>query len=257
MINVKIRIDPPAPVSSSIAVMISSTGGDPEIAYTTTPVITDGEIILPVEAEDSVVSFKVISISEGISENDVEIEFELFGLGEGITTDGISGVFSSIPIESKIIPGRTIFFEEPFGNCTSDGSQEFPENWTEVEVSQNALNTTHWSCSAYHGPCLVISAFDDAGTEGDGAEIWLVSPQIDLGGANQPVLNFLVDRRFDTESFQEYDLKISTNYDGSNFEEATWTRFSPAVVAMEANDPEEDNLDPTGNSVTITLYTGR
>lgn len=254
-IEVSIGIHPPAPVATTFTVLVSSTGGDAGDAFTTNPATNDGEISIPVEPEDSLVSFTVTPVNEGISEDDVEIEFELFGLQEGFTTDGIIGVFSAILIESKKIPERTIYFEEPFANCASDGSQEFPGNWTEVEVLQNSLNTAHWVCSSFPGPCLVINAFDDAGTEGDGSEIWLISPSINLGDAVEPVLNFSADRRFDTDGFQEYDLKISTDYNGSNFEDATWTVFSPGVAAIEANDPEEDNLDPTGD-LDLSEYAG-
>ena len=254
-VEVIITIDPPAPTASNLTVLVTATGGEPETAFTTSPALSDGEIILPVDKGDSMIFFTVTPVLEGITENDVEIEFEIFGLEDGFVTDGISGVFSTILIESKIVQERTIYFEEPFTNCSPEGSQEFPVDWTEVEVQQNSLNTAHWVCGAFPDPCLVINPFDDAGAEGDGAEIWLVSPQIDLGKAVQPVLNFLVDRRFDTESFQEYDLKISTNYNGSNFEQATWTVFSPAVAAMEANNPEEDNLDPTGD-LDLSQYAG-
>lgn len=254
-VEVIITIDPPAPVSSNLSVLVSSTGGAPGTAFTTTPAITDGEVSLPVEEGASSISFTLTPIDEGITENDVEIDFEIIGLKEGFTTDGISGVFSTMLIESKKVMERIIYFEEPFGNCASDGSQEFPEDWTEVEVLQNSLNTAHWVCSAFPDPCLVINPFDDAGSEGDGSEIWLVSPQIDLGDAVQPVLNFAVDRRFETENFQEYDLKISTDYNGSNFEEATWTVFAPGVAAIEANDPEEDNLDLVGD-LDISEYAG-
>jgi hypothetical protein len=254
-VEVNIGINPPAPGASNLTVLVSSTGGEAGVAFTTDPVTDDAEIIIPVKPGDSVVSFTVTPVYDGISDNDVEIEFELFGLEEGFTTDGISGVFSAIHIESRKISERTIYFEEPFENCATDGSQEFPEDWTEVEVLQNSLNTAHWVCSSYPAPCLVINAFDEAGTEGDGSEIWLISPTIDIGNAVEPILNFLVDRRFDTDGFQEYDLKISTDYNGSNFEEATWTVFTPGVSAIEANDIEEDNLDSTGD-LDLSEYAG-
>lgn len=254
-VEVMISIDPPAPAASTLKVLVTATGGEAGTAFTTSPAISDGEIILPVEAGDSLVFFTVVPIDEGITDNDVELEFELFGFEDGFVTDGISGVFSTLLIESKKVPERTIYFEEPFDNCAPDGSQEFPGSWTEVEVLQNSLNTAHWVCSTFPDPCLAINPFDEAGSEGDGSEIWLVSPQIDLGDAVQPVLNFLVDRRFDTESFQEYDLKISTDYNGSNFEAATWTTFDAGVAAIEANDPEEDNLDSTGD-LDLSSYAG-
>lgn len=254
-VEVVITIDPPAPVSSNLSVLVTSTGGAPGTAFTTTPALTDGEVMLPVEEGESKVSFTVTPIDEGITENDVKIEFEILGLEEGFVTDGISGVFSSLLIESKKVKERIIYFAEPLSNCASGGSQEFPADWTEVEVLQNSLNTAHWTCSTFPDPCLTINPFDDAGAEGDGAEIWLVSPQIDLSNAVQPILNFAVDRRFDTEDFQEYDLKISSDYDGSNFEQATWSVFSPGVAAMEANNPEEDGFESTGD-LDLSAYTG-
>jgi hypothetical protein len=255
-IEIIISIDPPAPVSSNFTILFVTTGGNPGTAFTTIPAITDGKVILPVKAGDSFVSFTVTPVEEGITEDDVEIEFEIFGLEDGFITDGINGVFSNMLIESKKVTERIVYFEDIFGNCALDGNQEFPEEWTEVEVLQNSLNTAHWLCSTYPEPCLSINPFNDGGAEGDGSEIWLISPQINLSEAVQPILNFMVDRRFDTESFQEYDLKISTDYNGSNFEQASWTVFSQAVSAMEANDPGEDDFTSTGD-LDISAYSGQ
>ena len=68
-------------------------------------------------------------------------------------------------------------------------------------------------------------------------------------------MTFRTDRRFDTQNFREYEVRISNNYTGENFSNADWKLFEQAIDAIEDNDPDIDDYSET-DALDLSSYTG-
>ena len=251
-VTVDLNLDRAASKNSTISVGVTASGGEPGTAFTTTPSMDNGVVEVPVDKGASTASFTVSPIEDGIGYDNVELEFEIIEVGSGLKLEGLTGISSTLLIENTKSTGRPLPYKQPFETCDEGGSGELPEGWEEIVALQNQQNTAHWVCSARGG--IQVNAFSGDGSEGDSSQVWLVSPRVGLVDASNPVLSFDADRRFDTD-IQEYDVLISTDYSGSNFEEATWEVFQPAVDSIAANDPGGDGYTNTGE-LDISEYAG-
>jgi len=250
-----LNIDPPAPVASFIVIYISSTGDYAGTAFTSSPGIAGGKIELHVNAGDKRASFTITPVEERIGYSNIVIDLEITDTGEGLYAGGLTGVYSSLTIINTKDQGRSLPFIENFDDCDLEGgSGSLPAGWEEVVIQQNSLGTGHWVCSpAFEG--IECNAFSMEGGTGDSCEIWLLTPPVILSDAIHPTLTFNTDRRFETNDFQEYDIRISPDYNGANFYIASWEVFAPAVSAIEANDPERDNYE-TISDLDLSAYNG-
>jgi hypothetical protein len=243
-VTFSLSIEPPAPITSSITIDVTAAGGDAGVEFVTDPPTRSGEIDLAVAQGDTNATFTVTLQKENIAYDNLTIAFEIFTVGEGLETSGIVGLTSSLFMENlKEEPTSSLPFIEYFDLCDGGGGGgTLPAEWEEKILTQNSKGTAHWVCApGFDG--VECNAFTAAGEEGDASEAWLITPIIDLSGTSNPELTFSTDRRFETADFLEYDVKISTNYDRTNFAAATWTTLPSAVSAIEANDPELDNYE--------------
>lgn len=257
-IDVEFTIDPPAPTNSEFTVSIS--GAEAGTVFNTTPAIANGEVIISVESGATSASLTVTPIEEGIGFEDIVIKLELISAGDGLTT-GITTT-SQINITNAKDTGEPLPYLETFeGACGTEGSGELPpEGWTEQIVQQNAEGSAVWECiGEFFGETgIQINAFVPNSQDQTSSEVWLISPKLNLLDASAPKLNFDVDRRFPgTGNFPDplYDIVISTDYTGLNFQTATWNRFEAGFNAMTANDPGTDNMENTGN-LDLSAYSG-
>jgi len=251
-VTVDLNIEPAASKDATISVGVTASGGEAGTAFTTSPSISGGIIEVPVEKGATTASFTVSPIEDGIGYDNVELDFEIIEVGAGLKTEGLTGVASTLLIENKKSTGRPIPYSQPFETCDDEGSGEMPDGWEEVVALQNDQNSAHWGCSARGG--VQINPFSGDGGEGDSSQVWLVGPRVGLVDASSPVLSFDADRRFDTD-IQEYNVFISADYNGNNFEEATWEVFQPAVDSIAANDPGGDGYTNSGE-LDISEYAG-
>lgn len=257
-ITVNFTIDPPAPVASNIYVSI--TGADYGTVYSTTPAAASGQVKIPVAIDATTASMTVSLDEEGIGFDDVQLALEMDSTSSGLTTGLTTSM--NINISNAKDKGLDLPFQEDFDGCTEGGSGEpIPEGWEEVVAAQNAEGSGAWKCvdegffgfGGVEANCFVPGSEDTSP-----CEVWLVSPRLNLTEATAPVLSFDVDRRFDpTENFTQdhYDILISTDYTGLNFEDATWTRFQAGYDAMTANDAGTDDPENTG-ALDLSSYAG-
>jgi hypothetical protein len=255
-VTFNLSIDPPAPMASSITIDVTSAGGDYGVEFVTNPALSGGEIELVIAEGDTNSTFTVTPMEANIGFDNIDIAFEIFTVGEGLETAGLIGLTSSLFIENlKEESTGGLPFLEYFDDCDgAGGTSSLPPTWEERVLTQNSVGTAHWVCApGFDG--VECNAFSDAGDEGDGSEAWLITPVIDMTTASSPTLSFATDRRFESADFQEYDVKISTDYNGSNFMSASWDILTTAVAAIEANDPEVDNYETVSN-IDLSAYAG-
>lgn len=261
-VTINMDISPASPSSSSIRIIApQNTYGE---KFTTVPQLENGEINVPVEPGESQVSFELNLLESGIGFEDFDQEFEIIATGPGLVTNPFEGRFSFFNLVNERVQEDDLPFIENFDVCGPNGSFELPpEDWTIINVAQNSFGTGGFFCYNGQGVTGVgTNPFtpDGEATSGDDySEAWLISPIISLGAADDPVLSFDFDRRFDApidNNTLAYGLRISTDYDGTNFENATWQVFQPAVDAMTANDPGFDSIANTGN-LSLEDYEGQ
>lgn len=177
------------------------------------------------------------------------------------SADGPDGGVSPADTSSTPADGGTLAalpYEVNF-QAASCGSG-LPSGWTQQVVEQNGANSANWRCiTTPVGQVVEANAFVASSTDDKNAEVWLVSPRLDLTSTTAPKLEFKVDRRFPglgdlPKSL--YDILIATNYDGTNFSTADWARFQAGFDAMTANNPEADDLTDTG-ALDLTAYAGK
>ena len=250
-IEVDFSIDPPAPKESEFGVSIS--GAEAGKVFETTPAISNDVVTVPVSAGDTEAQITIRPLEDGIGFDDVVLEMGFSSLGEGLT--------SGTTTESKITIAEPMIFFEDFDVCNSDDEDVLPpEGWTEQVVQQNAEGSAVWQCIGdFIGEDgIQINAFVNGSDDETSSEVWMISPRIDLSDASSPILSFDVDRKFGgTGNYPEdlYDIMISTDYNGNNFDNATWERFDAGFDAMTANDPGEDDMENTGD-LDLSDYIG-
>ena len=261
-VNINLDISPSSPTTSSIRIIAPQNNYGEK--FTTVPQLENGEINIPVQPGQTSVSFQLDLLESGIGFDDFEQEFEIIATGSGLQTNPFEGRFSFFNLVNERVQEDDLPFVENFDVCGPNGSFELPpENWTIIDVAQNSFNTGGFFCYTDQGVTGVgTNPFtpDGEATSGDDySESWLISPNISLGAAEDPVLSFDFDRRFDApidDDTLAYGLQIATDYDGTNFETANWQVFQPAVDAMTANDPGFDSIANTGN-LSLEDYEGQ
>ncbi len=252
--EIRIQITPPAPADATVTLLAGSPEGD---FFTTDPPTRFAKLVLPVDQNDAEASFTFDPDADGIgAEGKAQVEFEIVAVGNGLITDPLAGRFLVIEIEDNTPPARTAPYEEDFSGCLTGAFP--PPGWREVVVEQNEENSARWACITSPGAGIAINAFVPGSPDNTGAEVWMLSPVIDLGALSDPALRFLADRRFTPPDpdLEAYDLLISGNYDGTNFETATWDRFAAGYAALQADDPATDGFSESG-ALSLSAYTGQ
>lgn len=256
-IEVNFSINPAAPKDSEFTVSIS--GAEAGTIFTTTPAISGGEVTIPVTSGATSAVLTITPIEEAIGFEDVVLTMAIASTGDGLAT-GLT-TQSTVNIANAKDTGEALPFAEEFDACGADGSGELPpEGWEQIVVQQNAEGSSVWTCipEFFGNVGIQVNSFVAGSEDQTSSEVWMVSPKLNLLDATSPTLSFDVDRRFGgTGSFPEdlYDIMISTDYTGLNFETANWERFQAGFDAMTANDPEADDMTNTGD-LDLSAYAG-
>lgn len=138
------------------------------------------------------------------------------------------------------------------GGITSiDEAFDGQENYTDIEID-GWLNTPLMGTRAWQGKEYSGNLYAQATSYNSGEEnvCWLITPEIDLDAMSNP--------RFECETAQAYwvhdglSIMISTDFDGTNVESATWTDLG-AVVAGQ-NDP--DHAWISSGVISLDAYSG-
>lgn len=138
----------------------------------------------------------------------------------------------------------------------------FSENFESVTVEQD-ININGWrnvnvsgGSRKYDGrefsgnKYAQVSAFN---SDESPMEVWLVTPGLNLSGAENPTLNF--DTKDGFNNGAGLRVYISTNLTDSTIGEASWTQLS-ATIATGTSNGYANNFTPSGN-VDLSAYAGQ
>ncbi|WP_338377574.1 hypothetical protein [uncultured Flavobacterium sp.] len=116
------------------------------------------------------------------------------------------------------------FFQENFQDVTANTDLDI-ENWTNFAEE----GSWKWREKTFSGNGYAeFSAFGSGATSNIA---WLVTPQIDLTNYNKPTLRVdIAQHHLDVNSFENsLEVLISSDYDGTNVLNATWTPLNANI----------------------------
>jgi hypothetical protein len=114
-----------------------------------------------------------------------------------------------------------------FGSLTAEATVYSSVNFDDETfgdwATQSVASDADWSITTYSG---VTYAYVNGYGADEASEDWLISPSLDLSGADAPALSFVSKVRYSGGSFGVY---ISTDYSG-DVTTATWTELSAMLA---------------------------
>lgn len=252
--DVNLTIDPAAAEASEI--VIEFEGATPGTEFNTTPAASGSTLTLPVAIGDTEASFSFEGDAEGIGFDNVTVDMTISSVGAGLTT-GLT-TESTVAITNTLDTGTDLPYFASFDSCAAviEENKKFPDGWEAIVAEQNSQGTAGWKCVPRDNGSAASNPFFDCGdTSSDPSEVWLVSPRLNLTDATAPTLTFDGDLRFGPFDIQDYDVKISTDYNGDNFESSTWTTIDEANTGFAAIDRGVDGLETIG-PIDLSEYSG-
>lgn len=132
----------------------------------------------------------------------------------------LGSVFSSCTKDSDVVyPSmKNVYFSENF-----DSGIALPTGWTTFAQT----GTTVWSAGAYGGDGYVqLNGYSTSSSAPSQLNSWLISPAIDMDVVDGEQLSFQTcHSKYVTTTTNIVELYVSTNYNGSNFLTASWTKL--------------------------------
>jgi hypothetical protein len=152
------------------------------------------------------------------------------------------GVFSSCVKDDDFdIPKvTTAIFSEDFNEIDSstDGDVFDFEGWTNYAEVGTALWTKEFFNDDLDDGILALGTvqFNPFSTDDATSVSWLISPSIGIAGIPRIKMSFQSAKNFVTDDENnKVELYVSTDYDGSNFDSATWKLIPAKFVKASAD----------------------
>jgi hypothetical protein len=120
------------------------------------------------------------------------------------------------------------------------------DGWKTIATAGTKL----WSAKAYSGDTYAEMNPYNSGEASNIA--WLISPKVNLAGVANPTLIFQTEYNY-WYSLSAMQAYISTDFDGTNVNGATWTQLTGARIALQA---DGTNKWISSGSIDLSLYTG-
>lgn len=165
-------------------------------------------------------------------------------------------VFGCDEPETVIPPIKQVVYAETFNLSANDFQEE-----------DSYLDYNGWTSIAQTGTVEWTEQDDDnngylqfrtfATASGEPVNIaWAITPAINLDKSSNEVLTFKSSREFVNVSANKMEAYISTDFDGTNFATATWTKL-PAVMSMNTNNSIADGVMTTDSGqIDLSMYSG-
>jgi hypothetical protein len=151
----------------------------------------------------------------------------------------VRGVLTKFGTDYQLIPRsekdiemnekrRAPFFTEDFQLAVDNSNVSLP-GWANI-VQDGSL---FWKGAAYNGNTCAEYAI--SGTKVNLNTGWLISPKIDMDTHTNEILTFrIAQHHLDVDSpLNSVELYVSTNFDGINISQATWTKI-PFILPKQA-----------------------
>lgn len=136
-------------------------------------------------------------------------------------------VFTSCSEPDTALPKSNIpFFSEEFQNVQHNTVLDLTD-W----VNYSEAGTLKWKEKIYQGDGY--AEFNSYGTSDAVAISWLISPEVDLSGKTNVKLSFQSAQNFVSNDANKVEAYASSDFDGTNFSTATWTKLD-AIVATKS-----------------------
>lgn len=188
--------------------------------------IESGEVDLSAYSGNAAIAFKYVgSDTESTTIRLDDIMVDVSGGGGGGTTDPVT----SFNIDFSQFAN--------YDDVVIDGWQSFAETGSRLWQAKEFSGNVYAQGSAYNS------------TDAENIE-WLITPPIDFDVNANEVLHFRSAVAYYTH--EAFDLLISTDYDGTNYETATWTPLTATIAGSGNTDYEWVN----SGDIDLSSYTG-
>jgi hypothetical protein len=136
-----------------------------------------------------------------------------------------------------------------FSNQTNNSDIAL-DGWLNVATIGGRL----WRAKEYPAESGEIYAQGTAYKSQEENECWLVTPKIDLDAMTNPTLNFDTEKAFWSHtSDKPFKLMVSSDFDGTNINAATWTE----ITATVAGESDKDNTWINSGDIDLSSYSGK
>jgi hypothetical protein len=169
---------------------------------------------------------------------------------------------------NKTILFSLITLSAVFSSCTKDGEYEihetktflFTEDFTEAEDNTN-LDTTGWTNLAQTGTKKWVeqsfkgNGYAEFSSFGSGQAVnvgWLISPALNMDSHEGEKLFFQSAQNFLRSRDNSLELMVSTDFDGTNFDNSSWENISVITPTPET----ERFLFVSSGIIDLSKYTG-
>lgn len=123
---------------------------------------------------------------------------------------------------------NTAFYSEDFDTAVDNTTFDFA-GWTNFAE----VGTELWTEEMFNGDGTV--QFNPFGN-GEAENIsWIITPQIDITGYTNVKMSFRSAMNFVSDNVNNrVEVWVSPDYDGTNFEDATWTKFNARFATSDS-----------------------
>ncbi|MFL9844079.1 choice-of-anchor J domain-containing protein [Flavobacterium rhizosphaerae] len=129
--------------------------------------------------------------------------------------------------DTELPPYEPVIIGEQF-NMGADNTILVTEGWLNIAQTGSAV----WKIQKYSGNGYAeFSSFQSGNDVNVG---WLISPAFELPENNSRILNFEVAQSYVTSADNTFEVFISTDFNGTNLDTATWTRLDADTPGTNA-----------------------
>ena len=146
---------------------------------------------------------------------------------------------------------KKIYFSENFDGGL-DTTPTLPIGWTTFAQT----GTTVWSAGAYAGDGYAqLNGYSTSSSAPAQLNSWLISPSIDMDKVDGEKLSFQTcHSKYVNTTTNVVELYIATNFDGTNFSTANWTKIN--YITTQPDPLTKAYVYVNSGAIDLSRYTG-